>query len=96
MAVSVDAGASVSVDFCVCRSLLCLDQVGLGNSSGKDRKLTSELLNRDASQDVAVAVGHRAVEVAPLVEQTCRHVVERHLLPAREQTGVVMGGGVVM
>lgn len=49
------------------------------------RSLTIELLHRDAGQHVAVAVRQRATQVVPLVEQTCRHMVERHLLPERRQ-----------
>lgn len=50
------------------------------------RSLTSELLHGDAGQNVAVAVGQRAVQVASLVEETRRHVVERHLLPEKNHT----------
>lgn len=49
------------------------------------RSLTVELLHGDAGQDVAVTVGQRAAQVVSLVEEACRHMVERHLLPERKQ-----------
>lgn len=49
------------------------------------RSLTVELLHGDAGQNVAVTVGQRAAQVVSLVEEACRHMVERHLLPERKQ-----------
>lgn len=49
------------------------------------RSLTAKLLHRDAGQHVAVTVWQRAAQVIPFVEQACRHMVERHLLPEEQQ-----------
>lgn len=44
-----------------------------------------EFLHRDTGQHVAVGVRERAAQVVAFVQQACRHMMERHLLPGNTQ-----------